>query len=653
MLFQILKIVLWPRRGGEPQVVHFKPGVVNVISGGSKTGKSAVIPIIDYCLGAGRCTIPVGVIRSHCSWFGVVVLTDQGQKLFARREPGDQQQTGDMYVIEAPEVAVPNAIERANTTAGAVTAQLDRLAGLPQTSMEPGQERTFKSRPSFRDLAAFNFQPQNIVANPGVLFFKGDTTEHREKLRAIFPYVLGAVNGQTLAAKQQLEGLESELRRKELALKRERRAADEWVSEAQTWLLKAREFGLAPPGDLPGTASALIDALRPVLGRDTHSLPSPEQTENVLDHVATLREEEREQARVAMGYRRRLAEVERLQDSGSAYGTGLKLQRDRLDIAAWLRERFEAGSPDARHVAQHNAERLDRLCAALQVVDANAASFPMFSEAVQAEILEQRAGLEAALARQRAIRVQLAELESTSQEAANKAASLRETERFVGRLEQALQFYDRVGEGASLGAEVDELRDRVHTLRAIVREHDIARRMQSSLNRIQSLTDQIVPKLDAEWKDDPIRLDPSELTVVVHREGRQDFLWEVGSGANWLAYHVAMTLALQQFFLTFNRHPVPGLLIYDQPSQVYFPKREDLISFENGDFESGVRGEDVQAVRDVFKVLGEAAVAANGRLQIIVLDHAYKDVWGGLPGVELVEEWREERKLVPPQWLDN
>ena len=87
MRFQILELVLWPRQSGEPQKVKFRPGVVNVISGASKTGKSAVIPIIDYCLGADKCTIPVGVIRSHCSWFGVVVETDQGQKLFARSEP--------------------------------------------------------------------------------------------------------------------------------------------------------------------------------------------------------------------------------------------------------------------------------------------------------------------------------------------------------------------------------------------------------------------------------------------------------------------------------------------------------------------------------------------------------------------------------------
>ena len=33
---------------------------------------------------------------------------------------------------------------------------------------------------------AFTFPPQNIVANPDVLFFKADTFEHREKLKSIF-----------------------------------------------------------------------------------------------------------------------------------------------------------------------------------------------------------------------------------------------------------------------------------------------------------------------------------------------------------------------------------------------------------------------------------------------------------------------------------
>jgi hypothetical protein len=33
-----------------------------------------------------------------------------------------------------------------------------------------------------------------------------------------------------------------------------------------------------------------------------------------------------------------------------------------------------------------------------------------------------------------------------------------------------------------------------------------------------------------------------------------------------------VTLALQRFFIGEVNHPVPGMLVYDQPSQVYFPR---------------------------------------------------------------------------------
>jgi len=39
--------------------------------------------------------------------------------------------------------------------------------------------------------------------------------------------------------------------------------------------------------------------------------------------------------------------------------------------------------------------------------------------------------------------------------------------------------------------------------------------------------------------------------------------------------------------------------------------------------------------------------------QLIVVDHAGKTVWGDIPGVHLVEEWRGSKKLVPIGWLDQ
>ncbi len=188
MKFHINEIVLWPRKPGLlPKRLKFGTEAVNVVSGLSKTGKSAVIPIIDYCLGSDTCTIPVDTIRDRCSWFGVIVTTERGQVLFARREPGAQRTTGDMFVINAAEVEPPEVIDQKNSTVDAVKRSLDELAGLTQLDFEPERPNSpFKGRPSFRDLMAFTFQPQNIVANQNILFFKADTHEHREKLRTVF-----------------------------------------------------------------------------------------------------------------------------------------------------------------------------------------------------------------------------------------------------------------------------------------------------------------------------------------------------------------------------------------------------------------------------------------------------------------------------------
>jgi hypothetical protein len=97
-------------------------------------------------------------------------------------------------------------------------------------------------------------------------------------------------------------------------------------------------------------------------------------------------------------------------------------------------------------------------------------------------------------------------------------------------------------------------------------------------------------------------------------------------------------------------HAVPGFLVFDQPSQVYFPKRPSKNDDGDDPSKSEWRDEDIAAVRKVFAVLGEEVHSAGGRLQVIVLDHADEAVWGGLNEVVLTEEWRGD-KLVPESWL--
>ena len=221
-------------------------------------------------------------------------------------------------------------------------------------------------------------------------------------------------------------------------------------------------------------------------------------------------------------------------------------------------------------------------------------------------------------------------------------------DRFLGRLEQGIVLYDRTEDDASLHQRISDLKAQIDQLRQDMSESGVQRRLNNALRSIESHASSIVPKLDAEWPEAPIRLVIHDLTLQVIQGTREDYLWEIGSGANWLAYHIALTLSLQSYFLDQPHHPVPGLLVYDQPSQAYFPRR----SVRSDESKEPVwSDEDVVAVRKVFRAVSDEVRRADGRLQAIILDHAGSDVWGEVEGVAVVENWRDGGKLVPEEWL--
>lgn len=650
MYFQLRQVILWPRRGGEPRVVKFEPGVVNVISGASKTGKSSVIPIIDYCLGSEKCAIPVGVIRDSCSWFGVLLDTLEGQKLIARREPGDLKASGDMLLLEGPEIEPPPVIQEKNQTVDYVKAVLNRLSGLSNLQFEPGSEDRFKSRPSFRDLMAFLFQPQNIVANPDVMFFKADTTEHREKLKTIFPYVLGAISPELLQARHELDRISRLLRRKEGELKARQASGASWQREGFAWARLAIEYGLLPadtvvPNDWPST----VDLLRTAMQSDARAAtPTLASMDVIMARLTELRAAESKLGMDLNQSRNRLHELRRLDESSSTFRDGLHVQRDRLGLSRWIRDLAIERPAVVLEPSDTGRARIDQLCEALEGIELRLRSHPGITESLGRETLRQREAVETILADLAAVRQEIRTLEGQSEEARKVTTRGEEISRFLGRLQEALRLYEAADTSSALNEEISALRAQVVDLNKLISEHEISRKTENALDTIQSISSRIVPELDGEWPDAPIRLNIQDLTVKVIRGTRDDFLWEIGSGANWLAYHVALTLALQGYFLSKPNHPVPGLLIYDQPSQVYFPARRAGKTLEE-DLDPEWNNEDVFAVRKVFTLFDHIITRTTGRLQIIVLDHADEEVWGGLANVHRVEEWRG-KGLVPAEW---
>ena len=650
MHFQVLKLILWSKAGHPPRIVEFEEGMVNVISGASKTGKSAVIPIIDYCLASGKCSIPVGTIRTACSWFGIVIQTIEGQKLLARREPGEAKQTGDMMVLEGEAIEVPPETPVKNMTADGVKRILDRLAALSNLDLEPGDSPGFNSRVSFRDLTAFVFQPQYIVANPAVLYFNADTSEHREKLKAIFPYVLGALTAAMLAAKWEIDKLQRLLRRKESELNAMRSSVRTWQIEAQGWIKQAIELGLLQPNkEIPTEWPDVLDLLRSIAeGSSRTAQPSVTSIEATLQELQGLRNRERKAAAELAERRQRLNEIQRLIDSSHSYGSAMQVQRERLDVATWIETLADRSDDPIVALGGGGRDKVEALREALAGVELQLRAQPSLSDAFDRERLRLRGEVEEGTAALSGIRQEMVLLERRSAEV--RAATFRSDriERFLGRLEQVIQLYEKTGEDAKLPGEIDGLRNLLAEHRRIYSEAQVRQKQAAALKIVENYASSVIPNLDAEWPSSPIEISVDDLTIRVIHLDRSDYLWEIGSGANWLAYHVAVMLALQRFFLTDLGHPVPGLLVFDQPSQVYFPSGFEA---EHVSDRGRSRDEDITAIRAVFEALGAEVTRAAGRLQIIVLDHAGPDVWGEILGVTRIQDWRGDDRLVPLDWL--
>lgn len=152
-------------------------------------------------------------------------------------------------------------------------------------------------------------------------------------------------------------------------------------------------------------------------------------------------------------------------------------------------------------------------------------------------------------------------------------------------------------------------------------------------------------RLKLEHSESPIGLDLKELTVVAYRESGKIPMSEMGSGENWVGYHIVSHLALHQWFVQKNR-PVPSFLMLDQPTQVYYPP--DMRNSADLTLQDIPKDEDRQAVVRLFSLIFEIVEALSPKFQVIITDHAdLTDEWFQ-HGV--VQRWRNGVRLIPSSW---
>ncbi len=195
MSIQIKDIVLYSKRG-ERRIVELKPGKLNIIPGDSKTGKSALIDIVDYCLGGGTCGVPDGAIPKYADWYAVRLTDGLAQHFVARRGVAPGRSTGDAHYLTGKEIEIPQAEDlEATTNIAAVVARLERLVGIRLHTHEPPEGHTRDPlTATLRHSLAFSFQPQNEITQRKHLFHNQGDNWVSQAIKDTIPYFLGAVD---------------------------------------------------------------------------------------------------------------------------------------------------------------------------------------------------------------------------------------------------------------------------------------------------------------------------------------------------------------------------------------------------------------------------------------------------------------------------
>lgn len=663
MKAKISKIVLWPKRIGEsPRVIKFKMAGVEVITGQSQTGKSSLISIVDYCLGGDKCSIPVGEIRDAVEWFGLVLKFPKSEMLVARRNPGLQSATNEMYLEEAPLLQLRDELE-SNSNSTAVINRLNQIAGLPTLPLADTDESTFGGRPSFRDTAAFQFQPQHIVANPNTLFFKADTFEHQEKLKYFFPFILGAIDGQTLEIRRQLRSAEAELKLKREQLEDRRKRSSVWLQDFQTFYSQARESGLLHNSPDPAAdwhVETFVRYLQPVPGvLKQQGMPKVERgaTQRMAKEIAARRKEEESITQGIADRRRKLTKVEQLRSSTDSYSKALSVQSGRLEPLHWFSERVanNHSCPVCGTESETAKDEVHRLAELAKRVESSIGTVENVNDVLDKEATllgEQLRKLEEDLS---SLRTHLEALESRSEELKSQRQSMREIYTFGGRLEEALRNYHAADRGSALSEAIAKLEQKIVQLRGQVDQSAIYRKQEAALDAISKAIRHYTKILGVEHFERPARIDIKNLMLVIDGpHGRRDQLWEIGSGANHMGYHIATLLALHEHFLSVSHNPVPQFLIIDQPSQAFFPEGwppRAAQGEKSNEAEPPMPSDDIARVNSIFRALSEASIRTKNRLQIIVIDHADEITWQGVSNVTVAQRWRGGEALIPRYWL--
>lgn len=638
---QIRELVLYGYNG-EVRHLPFALGQVNIITGRSKSGKSVVGDIIDYCLGGDSCNIADGVVRDNVAWYGLLLQFEHERVFVARKNPDKgQQTTGVCYIDIGEKIEAPDNCDfSSNTNVSGIEESLTRRIGISENLNTPpeGQSR-LPLAANIRHALYYCFQGQDEIAAKNFLFHHQSDDFITQAIKDTIPYFLGAISEEALALENERSILKRKLTLEKRKLEENRFLMGGGSERAISLIGEARQAGLID-------ASTQIDyqnyrEMYSVLQTAMNWSPSMIGSNSGMDRLTFLQSKLQEIRDEFDEIGISLDNARKFVGETAGYSGEAQHQKMRLEsIGLFEQLNFNPGKcPLCSGMLEQPLPSVEMIKASIVNLDKSIASVTREQPKLRAFISDLEREREK---KQEEIKALEAEIDGLYQQESERAR-LRDINarrgKVVGRISLWVESVENDTESEKQEQIVKRIEDRIKEIDDILDRDSVEERKQSALSRIQEDMTKWAKALQLEHSDNPYRLDLNKVTVVVDKPERPVPLKQLGSGSNWVGVHLIAYFALQRFFVNTNR-PVPRFLFLDQPSQVYFPSELDEKQI------------DWNEVNKMYQFIIDRTNELNGKLQVIVVDHA--DLKEDSFRQFICENWWPiDKNLVPSDWYEN
>jgi hypothetical protein len=599
--------------GGKRRTLDFDIGKVNVITGASGTGKSAIIDAIDYCLGSSDCKLPF-FVRNHAVAVAIHWARGKTDLVVGRNIPKAGSGTSQMYVRTGQNLILPDTAEdlEGHTNRETARSLIENAFGIQDLDDEAAVMKGLKGRATVRDIPPYLFLSGDVIISRETLLHDLNRPEKAQDIKASLPYFLGAVDQASVLAARRLRQLEAALTK----IEREAKARD----KGQT-LLKERSMGLLtqalgvglvtelPSPELPD--SSLLGHLQEVANKGMSSIDTRDYEARTI-----LEEERRELVAGLQALRAKRQFLKQTMREATGYETAVSGQAHKLRLVEHLKL-GDGRCPvcDARNDA--GLEMAAQIQDSLNIVANEVFVFDTIRPNLDDHSSQVEGQIRSKYGRLKEIESQLSGLVRVDDEAVKTGSLLQERARVVGRIDQFLEttakdFQTGAVDTASLALEIESLRNRVDPQSRRERLRDAEIMISSYATDMLSELPTEVPATNSRF----VFSSTPSVSLIEPTRRAALAMAEIGSDQNYLAIHLALAFSLHKLFEGIEA-PVPGLLVIDQISRPYYPKGGDekrLLEMEKDD--------DQVAMQKIVRFLFEETARQAG-LQVILIEHAY------------------------------